>query len=34
MPKTSTIASLNGQLSLDKLKLNQRSHKNLPNPGF
>ena len=25
---------VNGQLSLDKLKLNHRSHKNLPNSGF
>ena len=30
----STISCLNGQLSLDKLKLNQRSHKNLPNSRF
>ena len=28
------ISSLNGQLSLDKMKLNQRSHKNLPNSWF
>ena len=30
----STNSGLNGQLSLDKLKLNQGSHKNLQNSGF
>ena len=30
----STISSLNDQLSLDKRKLNQRFHKNLPNSRF
>ena len=30
----STISSLNGQLSLDKLNINQRTYKNLLNSGF